>query len=178
MTHRLAMPASSASWAIRAKVGPMLAGAPGQVKSATCSPIFMCQRYVGESTLPSLPQRGGEGPRTGCQMGTSPDIRSVDALGTGCPQAVFHPAIDRPLLAAGCAFLSGDGSVYGNGARGDLKPVASPAAPPSATDHRSRDGPPEGTLPGCSSCAEPDCPPRSPDAGTTCRRSITKPCTY
>src|ERR1035437_5442229 len=70
------------------------------------------------------------------------------------------------------------GSVYGNGARGDLKPVASPAAPPSATDHRSRDGPPEGTLPGCSSCAEPDCPPRSPDAGTTCRRAITKPCTY
>src|ERR1035437_1621458 len=70
------------------------------------------------------------------------------------------------------------GSVYGNGARGDLKPVASPAAQPSATDHRSRDGSPEGTLPGCSSCAEPDCPPRSPDAGTTCRRSITKPCTY
>src|ERR1035437_9935090 len=110
MTHRLAMPASSASWAIRAKVGPMLAGAPGQVKSATCSPIFMCSRYAGESTLPSLPQRGGEGPRTGCQMGTSPDIRSVDALGTGRPQAVFHPAIDRPLLAAGCAFSSGDGS--------------------------------------------------------------------
>src|ERR1035437_9287770 len=115
MTHRLAMPASSASWAIRAKVGPMLAGAPGQVKSATCSPIFMCQRYAGESTLPSLPQRGGEGPRTGCQMGTSPDIRRVDPLGTGCPQAVFRPAIDRPHLAAGCAFLSGDGSLCGHG---------------------------------------------------------------
>jgi len=35
ITHRLAMPASSASRAIRAKVGPMPSGASGQVKFDT-----------------------------------------------------------------------------------------------------------------------------------------------
>jgi hypothetical protein len=46
-------------------------------------------------------------------MGTSPDIRNDDALGTGCPQAVFRPAIDHSHFAAECSFLSGGGSGSG-----------------------------------------------------------------
>ena len=42
MTQRLAMPASSASRAIRAKVGPMPSGASGQVKFEIWRPSFMC----------------------------------------------------------------------------------------------------------------------------------------